>query len=64
MDNMIMGCISESIDEKEILFSKEDPVWTKCSFVGPPPIGHASWSGWVEESTDKGLFTGININAI
>ena len=49
---------------KDIEYSKEDPLWTGCTFEGPPPPFYTSWSKWAETSCDTGLFTGIKISAL
>lgn len=52
----------ETFKNCEIVGStKDNPVWTKNEFVGPPPIGYNSWSEWIEKSTESGLFTGVCI---
>jgi len=45
-------------------YSKENPVWIKNIFVGPPPLEYASWQDWVNKSHSTGLFMGVYIEAI
>ena len=44
--------------------TKDNPIWTKNEFIGPPPAGYSSWSEWVELSTKTGLFTNVKIQTI